>query len=175
MRAAALISLVALLPAALSACCTFGIGCTQWVQNNYSNASFDDVYTIAYNQIDRLYEMASGSDPSQGHIESAWDYDSLSMHSYLVQRERIVADVIPSDEGILFRLRVQCQTKERTGLLAPDSDTDEDWSDTLDDLDRARVVFQHIDGLLVKQGPSPGFYERPVRRFDGADDAPARK
>lgn len=170
-------ALVAFLLAA-PGCCMLGEindwGCASWMANVYPNASYDDVYQIAFNQVDRDYVIAATSNRNQGLIETEWDSGSLSDSTRLMQRERVIVQIDAADEGITLKLRVQCQVRERTGLLAADDEGEEDWSYTLDDFDRARVLFGRIQALLDRGGPSPEFHERPPLRLDGSGSGPVK-
>lgn len=151
----------------LSGCCALGEftdwGCADWIANTYTNASYDDVYQIAFHQVDRDYDISPNSDPSKGLIETEWDANSVSEVTRLMQRERVIVEIDAAEEGITLKLRVQRQSRERTGLLAPDDESNEDWSYMLDDFDRARVIFGRIQALLDQGGPSEEFYQRPLR------------
>lgn len=174
MKSSSLLSSFALLGAlSLPGCCTLGDvtdwGCADWIANTYTNASYDDVYQIAFHQIDRDYDISLNSDPAKGLIETEWDANSVNEVTRLMQRERVLAEIDATPDGITLRLRVQRQTRERTGLLAADDSGDDDWSYILDDFDRARVLFGRIQALLDRGGPSDEFYQRPLRV-----DPPAR-
>lgn len=154
------------LAATTSSCCALGSfsdwGCAQWIGNQYTNASFDDVYQIAFHQVDRDYDIAKTSDPNKGLIETEWDHGSIAEASRLMQRERVIVQVEAEADAITLKLRVQRQVRERTGLLAPDDKSDEDWSYSTDDFDRARVVFGRIQALLDRGGPSEDFHRKPI-------------
>ncbi len=152
--------LLAILGAALAlASCSLFPGAPQWHADVFDNATFDDVFDVTAAQIDKDYDIAT-ADRSTGRIESGWDYASTAPVTRLLQRERVVAELTAVDEGIQVMLRVQTQVKERTGLLAPDDQTDEDWEDSRDDVDRAAVIFQRIESVLVKLRPSEDFERR---------------
>lgn len=172
--ASALLALVTVAPG----CCLLGEisdwGCASWMANVYPNASYDDVFMIAFNQIDRDYDMSAASNPSMGIIETEWDSGSLSDSTRLMQRERVLVEIDAAEDGITLKLRVQRQVRERTGLLAADDESDDDWSYTTDDFDRARVLFGRIQALLDRGGPSPEFYDRPPLRLDGTGDGPVK-
>jgi hypothetical protein len=156
--------------AATPGCCLLGEitdwGCASWMANTYTNASYDDVYQIAFYQIDRDYDIALASNPSKGLIETEWDTNTMHEATRTMQRERVIVEVEATDEGITLKLRVQRQIRERTGLLAPDDSSDDGWSYTLDDFERARVLFGRIQALLQRGDPSPEFYDRPAFELD---------
>lgn len=135
-------------------------GHAEWHAEVFPNVAFDDVFDVAYLQIDRDYDVQRTDRPT-GSIESAWDFDSVSPVTRHLQRERVLAEVEAVEDGIELRLRVQTQVKERTGLLAPDDISDEGWTDARDDVQRAAVLFQRIHSTLVRGRPSPDFHDRP--------------
>jgi hypothetical protein len=159
-----------LVPLAVPGCCLIGsvtdMGCEQWIANKYENASYDDVFEIAYRQIDRDYQIASTSNHAEGRIETEWDTNSMSDVTRLLQRERVVAMVEPEDDGIVLKIRVQRQVREHTGLLTPVDEGDDDWSYVHDDFERAQVMFGRIQALLSKSGPSEEFYQRKPFTFE---------
>ena len=152
---------VAIVAVLALASCSLLPNSPQWHADVFDNATFDDVFDVAAAQIDKDYDIAE-ADRQGGHIESAWDYNSTSPVERLLQRERVIAELDAVDDGIEVKLRVETQVKERTGLLAPDDQSDEDWDGSRDDVDRAAVIFQRIESVLVKLRPSEDF----ERRFD---------
>ncbi len=152
-----LLSLV--LGAAAFGACSLLPNSPQWHADVFDNATFDDVFDVTASQIDKDYDIAT-ADRSGGRIESGWDYSSTAPVTRLLQRERVIAELEAVDAGIQVMLRVQTQVKERTGLLAPDDESDEGWDDSRDDVDRAAVIFQRIESVLVKMRPSEDFEKR---------------
>ncbi len=135
-------------------------GHAQWHATVFPSVSYDDVFDISVLQLDRDYAIRSAN-RGDGSIETSWDYDSVSEFSRMLQREQVVCEVDSVDDGVLLKLRVRTQVKERTGLLAPDDVSDEGWEEARDNVDRATVLFQRIHSSLVKGRPSDDFYERP--------------
>ncbi len=128
-------------------------------ETTFENVSVDDVFAITVVQLDREYAIKS-ADRATGRVETDWDYDSVSPGTRYLQRERVVAEIEPRDEGIGFRLRVETQVKERTGLLGLDDRTEEGWAEGREDDARAAYLTQRIRSILVPGRPSEEFYER---------------
>ncbi len=151
-------TIVLLLPLLACAACVPLLG-QRGYGDVYQNVVFSDVFDITVTQIDRDYEIWK-ADAEEGVIESAWDFDSVSPGSRLLRREKVIARVAPVEDGIELVVRVRTQVRERTGLLAPDDQSDVGWSDAEDDDERAAVVFQRIRSALVRGRPSEEFEER---------------
>lgn len=146
-------------------------GSEVWDEQSFEHVSLDDVFAVSVVQLDRDYAIKSAS-RSERRIETDWDYDSISPGTRYLQRERVIAEIDPSDDGIALRLRVHTQVKERTGLLGEDDRNSDGWTDGRDDVERSAVLLQRIRSILVPGRPSDDFYER-TPLFPGADEEAA--
>lgn len=153
LRARLLLLLFAVLPACNS---------PQWHAEVYANATFQDVYDIAYYTIRDTFEVER-ADPEVGLIESRWNYDAFAPSTRMPARERVIAEVESVDDGVQLKVRVQRQQRDpRIGYLGYDDENPDDWSEAADDVERAAVVFQKIRSTLRAAGPSSAFLSRPL-------------
>jgi len=134
-------------------------GSADWEMATFEDVSFDDVFAITVVQLDRDYAIRL-ADRSERRVETDWDYDSVSPGTRYLQRERVLAEIDPLEEGVGLRLRVETEVKERSGLLGLDDRTAEGWSAGRDDAERAAYLMQRIRSVLVPGRPSEEFYER---------------